>query len=93
MILKDFWVFSSQYDCTLFLGLDIRSLYETTKPRLKNDQAWIVMTSEDPTQTIQPIIDTAGIDFQYKGHTFYLLTNVVNASFSRNISSIDTCQF
>ena len=32
------------------------------------------MTSEDPTQTIQPIIDTAGIDFQYKGHTFYLLT-------------------
>ena len=50
-----------------FLAMDIRSLYETTKPRttrLKH-QAWIV-TSEEPTQTIQPIMDQ-DIDFQYKG--------------------------
>ena len=49
--------------------MDIRSLYETTKPRtttrLKH-QAWIVTTGEEPTQTIQPIMDQ-DIDFQYKG--------------------------
>ena len=58
-------IFCSQ----LFLAMDIRSLYETTKPRtttrLKH-QAWIVTTGEEPTQTIQPKMDQ-DIDFQYKG--------------------------
>ena len=62
-IMKKWWFVPN------FLAVDIRSLYETTKPRtttrLKH-QAWIVTTGEEPTQTIQPIMDQ-DIDFQYKG--------------------------
>ena len=55
---------------SLFLGVDIRSLYETRSslPTLDVEhQAWIV--NGEKTQTTAPIID-ANIDFQYKGKPY-----------------------